>query len=273
MAEIRLLRPSDLPTAMLLKDAAGWNQTVEDWERLLELQPDGCFALEHEGVVAATATVVLYGKDLAWIGMVLTSPAYRGRGFARLLMQRALEFAQSRSVARVGLDATDMGIHLYRQCGFEVDCLVERWERPPLAPAPATEVALWTPARDLDIVAFGADRTALLTALARVEAAALPGLGYAMGRPGSKAAYFGPCVARSLDAAEKLLCWFLSRHAQKPVCWDILADNRAAVELARRCGFHPVRNLSRMSKALGPVGVGAGGDPSAVFAIAGFEYG
>ena len=42
--EIRLLGAGDLPAAMRLKEAAGWNQTEEDWLRLLRLEPRGCFA-------------------------------------------------------------------------------------------------------------------------------------------------------------------------------------------------------------------------------------
>ena len=33
--KIRLLFESDIPAAMQLKEAAGWNQTEDDWRRLL----------------------------------------------------------------------------------------------------------------------------------------------------------------------------------------------------------------------------------------------
>ena len=64
---IRLLEVRDLAGAMRLKESAGWNQTAADWRRLLELAPEGCFAVELDGVIAATATVVTYGQDLAWM--------------------------------------------------------------------------------------------------------------------------------------------------------------------------------------------------------------
>jgi hypothetical protein len=38
---IRLLFESDIPAAMRLKEAAGWNQTEDDWRRLLLLEPNG----------------------------------------------------------------------------------------------------------------------------------------------------------------------------------------------------------------------------------------
>jgi hypothetical protein len=93
-----------------------------------------------------------------------------------------------------------------------------------------------------------------------------------MGRPGAKAAYFGPCVAQSPAAAEDLLCWFLACHHKEPVYWDILPENREAVALAGRYGFRPVRKLTRMLKVL-KKGVPLRTDIATVFAIAGFEFG
>ncbi|HEY2016092.1 MAG TPA: GNAT family N-acetyltransferase [Bryobacteraceae bacterium] len=271
---IRLLAPSDLPAIMRLKEAAGWNQTAADWERLFALEPEGCFALEHDGALVATATAVTYGAGLAWVGMVLTLPEYRKRGFARALIERVVAFADSRGVAVTGLDATDMGIALYRQFGFEAASLVERWAHPgasvPLAVEPFDS---WTsaPHLDLDRAAFGADRTRVLESLAQHGTASIPGLGYAMGRAGSQSAYFGPCVAKSADAAARLLRWFLARYSAQPVFWDIPEPNREAIDLARSSGFRPVRCLTRMFRPADARRVAA--DASSVFAIAGFEYG
>jgi len=269
LIDIRRLESSDIPAAMRLKETAGWNQTGQDWERLLELEPDGCFGLEQDGVLAAAATAVTYGEDLAWIGMVLTLPEFRGRGFARRLMERVVAFADSRGVRAIGLDATDMGIVLYRQFGFEGAGTVERWERPRSAGAvEGGDVGPWDPAVDLDRAAFGTGRDRLLASLARWEAASIPGLGYGMGRPGSKAAYFGPCVTRSAGAGDRLLRWFVARHPNEPVYWDILQGNREAAWLASQYGFRPVRQLTRMFR-----GSPIQGDESLVFAIAGLEYG
>lgn len=273
-AAARLLRRADLGEVMRLKESAGWNQTAEDWERLLELEPEGCFGLERDGALVATATALTYGRELAWIGMVLTLPEHRGRGYARRMMECALAFAERRGVARVGLDATDMGLPLYQKFGFAPFAVVERWERPGQAgPLPPAAVAEWAPDPALDRAAFGTDRSRLLDNLAREGAATVPGAGYAMGRAGSQAAYFGPCVARSAEAARQLLAWFLARHPGAAAYWDIPADNRAAAALAEACGFRRVRKLTRMTRDLRPAEPGTGPDNSLVFAIAGFECG
>ena len=266
---IRLLGPSDIPAAIRLKEAAGWNQTTRDWDRLLGLEPEGCFCLQHDGDLAATATVVTYGRGLAWIGMVLTLPEFRGRGFARQLMAHAVAHAESLGVRSIGLDATEMGIRLYREFGFRDATMVERWERAADAGVvESADVSPWQCDPEFDRAAFGAGRAGLLANLAQEESASIPGLAYAMGRPGSKAAYFGPCVAKTADAAEDLLRWFLARHPRERIYQDILEGNREAARLARQYGFRAGRRLTRMFR-----GEVTQGDDSVVFGIAGFEYG
>ncbi len=271
---IRALRADDIPAAMRLKEAAGWNQTEQDWMNLLELEPEGCFALECDRTLASTATAICYGRDLAWIGMVLTAPEYRGRGFGRAVTERALEYLRERGVAWIKLDATDMGRPLYRRLGFEDEGPVERWAlQAPASPAQAADVVSHFRLDEaLDREAFGADRSAVLRRLARWEAVSVPDCGYAMGRPGSKAFYFGPCVCRTPEGARALLRHFLTRHAGELIFWDVLVANREAVRLAEQFGFERRRRLMRM------VLPGSAAPPlrkndQLVYGIAGFEYG
>jgi len=271
---------AEVPAAMLLKNAAGWNQTEQDWRNLLQLAPDGCFRIRCDGRLAATTSAVCFGTRLAWIGMVLTDAEYRGRGFARQLMEHALEYLGN-SVEWIKLDATDMGWPLYRKLGFEDECPIERWGRAARESAPCPEGGTRSLLRngyragsfgELDFRAFGADRGELLSLLGSIESAEVPEEGYAMGRPGARAAYFGPCVSRSPDAARELLQWFLARHPSEPIYWDLLPDNREAVKLARDFGFERLRELVRMVRPAAPGGPFTSQN-SNVFAIAGFEYG
>ena len=253
---------------MALKDAAGWNQTASDWKILLELAAETCFGIDCDGKLAATTTAITYGRDLAWIGMVVTDPAHRRQGLARRLLEHALQYLDIGGVRCVKLDATAMGRGLYEQLGFREECVVERWLRPagPVNP-PAREVTPFAPDNNLDRQAFGADRSTLLEKLAQHGAWSVAD-GYAMGRDGTQAAYFGPCVSRSPEAARDLLRAFLASRPQQPVYWDILATNPAAADLARECGFARSRELVRMVRA-GSLTQ----DASLVFAIAGFEFG
>jgi GNAT superfamily N-acetyltransferase len=264
---VRTLAASDIAAAMALKGAAGWNQTARDWEILLALAPESCFGIECDGKLAATTTAIRYGRDLAWIGMVVTDPAHRRRGLARRLLEHALQYLDERGVGCVKLDATAMGRGLYEQLGFREECVVERWLRVAGPIPPKRKVTAFEPDTDLDRQAFGADRSMLLEKLAPLGAWSAAG-GFAMGRDGTQAAYFGPCVSRSPGAARDLLSAFLERRAGQPVYWDILASNPAAFDLARECGFARRRELLRMVRASALTQ-----DVSLVFAIAGFEFG
>lgn len=271
---IRRLVEADLPDAMALVRAAGWNQIEEDWRNLLALEPEGCFALESGGKVVSTATAVRHGGGLAWIGMVLTDPAHRGRGHARRLMERALEYLDEQGVPWSKLDATAMGHHLYATLGYVDEGAAERWRRDPSLGACGREASLaYEPMPELDLAAFGADRSRLLDYLRRYDAASVPGAGFAFGRPGNSAAYFGPCVCRLADAARVLLERYLAAHSHEPVYWDILPANREALRLAEEYGFERQRILTRMGRSARSGTAPLGKNDQYVFALAGFEYG
>src|SRR3954452_24799436 len=128
--QVRALQPRDLTTAVALSTVAGWNQTVDDWRMLLDLAPDGCFGIEAAAQLVSTTTLVCYGKNLGWIGMVLTRPEYRGRGHARKLVAHALHYADAMGIETVKLDATEQGQQLYESLGFREEQKIERWSRP-----------------------------------------------------------------------------------------------------------------------------------------------
>jgi len=269
----RLLTPTDIPSGMRLKQAAGWNQTESDWRNLLALAPESSFGIECDGEVRASTTAICYGRELAWVGMVLTDPAYRGRGLARRLMEHTLEYLRRERVHWIKLDATAMGRPVYERLGFRDEAAIERWVRKPGAVRWASSTEPFVLDATLDREAFGADRAALLRRLAGFEAASIAEGGFAMGRAGSAASYFGPCVALSGEAARDLLAWFLARHADESIYWDILAANRGALELAREFGFERARELTRMSMAGVANRATLQNDDLLVYAAAGFEYG
>ena len=249
-----MLEVADVPHTLALSQAIGWDQTAEDWLLAIEMNPDGCFAMENEGAVVATTTSIRYGTDLAWVGMVLTHPEFRGRGFARTLMGHVLDHLSD--VETIKLDATEMGAPLYRQFGFVDECAIERWCGHRRG-TPADAQSFTYPAVDKE--AFGADRAALLERLAKIEAASLVDA-FAMGR-GNR---FGPCVSRSMDAAVVLAKWYLARHPNESTIWDLFPENN----LAKAVGFEFSRRLTRMTR-----GRVRKADNSLVYAGAGFEFG
>jgi GNAT superfamily N-acetyltransferase len=251
------MTPADIPAGMRLKDIAGWNQTGSDWERFLRASSEGCFVAEADGKVVGTATTIVYEGRLAWIGMVLVEPDYRGRGIGTELLEKTIEYLDARRIPTMKLDATPQGKPIYARLGFVAEYEIERWnlQRParsataPAAAAPAELEEILRVDRDI----FGADRGDLLRSLDR-EAPAftlathLPGrlTGYALGRRGSRADHLGPWMARDEASGRELLEEFLRRSGCETIFVDCLRETPFARPLLHQRGFRFSRPLTRM---------------------------
>jgi predicted N-acetyltransferase YhbS len=278
--EVRLLRESDIPAALRLKELAQWNQTENDWLRLLHLEPNGCFCATIEGDVVATTTTTTYRHELAWIGMVLVDPKRRQLGVATKLMNVAIEYLSKTGVTTVKLDATPAGRSLYENLGFKDESLIERWEG--IAGTRAVTCStLDTAARGealvLDRHAFGAERSKLIEMLIEdcyvtpLVATAADGqlTGYALARQGSAAVYVGPLLATDTGAATTLLDGLLTQMSGQRVYIDMNTGFEGGRKILTERGMVKQRDLIRMSYGKESK---AGSSPS-IFAIAGPEIG
>jgi GNAT superfamily N-acetyltransferase len=280
---IRAMTPTDIPAGMRLKDLAGWNQTAEDWARFLETDPQGCFVAECQGQVVGTATTIIYEGRLAWVGMVLVDPDFRGKGIGTAVLESAIAYLDGQRVPCIKLDATPQGKPLYERLGFRAEyeierCLLRRTGGRiggDASQAPCQGENL-TAALAIDRDVFGANRSAVLRSIARAapELVALAqddsGLqGYALGRKGSHADHLGPWVARNARAAQDLLDRFLERTLRDVIVVDILTDNPWARALAANKGFEFSRTLTRMYRGTNE----HPGLPEIVCAILGPELG
>ncbi|MFZ0957401.1 MAG: GNAT family N-acetyltransferase [Candidatus Sulfotelmatobacter sp.] len=273
-AILRRLAASDLPAALDLSEQAGWNQTADDWRTLIDLAPKGCLAIEVDGELAATTTLLCYGRRLAWIGMVLTKKSYRGQGFARRLLTQALSLADQTAIETVKLDATDQGQPLYEKMGFRSEQAVERWTRPGTGRAAGTTVPVGEPPppenwRMADHRAFGADRSALLEQLAgRGSPPFVIEDSYWLARPGRYSHYLGPSVCDTPGTARALIERALPTAGNRDCSWDLFPTNADAAAIASDLAFTPTRRLQRMVR-----GKDLPANNDSIYAIAGFELG
>ena len=258
--EIRLLFESDIPSAMRLKEAAGWNQTEADWRRLLLLEPNGCFAALRDDRLVGTTTTTTYDQ-LAWIGMVLVDPQHRRQGIAAKLMSVALDYLNGK-VETIKLDATALGQPVYEKFGFEVESTVERWTGTANSTGRETEnQTVLEPDEisdllDLDLLAFSADRSELIErliddsyvspVLMRAEDGALSG--YALARSGTKKTYVGPVVANDPRVIQTLLDRMLGQLSSRDVYIDINKECISNTGVLSERGFAKERELIRMVK-------------------------
>jgi GNAT superfamily N-acetyltransferase len=282
--KIRLLTESDIPAAMKLKEAAGWNQTENDWRSLLTLEPQGCFAATLNDELLGTTTTTTYGEELAWVGMVLVQPEKRRLGIATRLLRTALDYLHQK-VATVKLDATVAGKPVYERLGFRVESLIERWTGISNSKAVANDIVQSVATLDettvkdlfvLDRRSFGADRSELLNtlikrlsfpaALARAEDGSL--IGYSLSRSGTRAGYVGPIISIDPNQVEALLDRILSHLSGQRVYIDFNTASQADSSLLLDRGFVKERELVRMA-----LGNSSSTTSPFVFAIAGPEVG
>jgi ribosomal protein S18 acetylase RimI-like enzyme len=284
LLRVRTMLPADLPFADSLRALVGWNQTLADWQRFLRMEPQGCFLAEWDGAPVGTATTIVYGQDLAWIGMVLVHPEYRRRGIGGGLLLRCIQHLQARGVRCIKLDATPQGRPVYEKLGFRDEWTLRRWEAElsSQAPrAPDSRIRAWAevgaPQFDLlDSRAFGVSRRELTLALAQQSSCALAyepqrdaPTGCGMLRQGARAFYLGPISATSPQGGIALVEALTGQGRAGRVFWDIPDLNEAAVGWAEGHGFSVQRTLTRMwlGDNRSP------GNPREQFALAGPEVG
>jgi ribosomal protein S18 acetylase RimI-like enzyme len=258
MLDICIMNAADIRLGMRLKEHAGWNQTEADWQRYLELQPDGCFVASLDGEAVGTLTTCVFGP-VAWIAMVLVDVRYRRRGIGEALMRHALEFLDHQGVRTIRLDATALGQPLYEKLGFAVEYTLHRYEGVLLPADRPTGVEPALPDHLAEVLALDrtitqTDRRKLLLRLAsefpetlRVvcEAGRVEGFGAA--RPGARALQIGPCLAPE-KAGRQLLEDARKQYFGRLVFMDVPVGNYAAVAGVEEAGLAVQRRLVRMCR-------------------------
>jgi len=278
--DIDRLTAGDVDDAWHLSTGAGWNQTREDWHRLLELFPETCFAGRVDDDLVATSTLAPYGGSVGWIGMVLVEERHRRQGYGSRIFERALDAGLERDLETIGLDATDAGAAVYEGYGFESIRGIDRWEGtvegPDGVPGGSTVREAAAPA---EISAFderyvSVDRSALIMHL--LESPDTTGFvlerggeitAYAIERPGRTCGQLGPVVGRGIGDASALLSGVANRLDDRVIVDAIRGASTTA--LLESAGLEVQRQLNRMTHE--------GTDPvlmdNGVVAAAGFEWG
>jgi ribosomal protein S18 acetylase RimI-like enzyme len=258
MIRVRTMTLADLGLGMRLKEQAGWNQTEADWRRCLDLEPEGCFVAEYDGLALGTTTTCIFGR-VAWIAMVLVDTAFRGRGIGKALMEHALRFLDGAGVPCLRLDATPLGQPLYEKLGFVTQFQLCRYEGicPAQAGVQATEIASteeWDQLMEFDSAATRTDRHKLLKRLFGEQPESVRFVqrggaiaGYVAVRQGSRAVQIGPCIAAA-SAGPLLLADACHRFAGKLAFLDVPMRNQPAKEFVSSMGSTVQRQLSRMCR-------------------------
>jgi GNAT superfamily N-acetyltransferase len=251
---------ADLPLCLGLSQEAGWNQLPADWQRCLDLQPDGCFVALWDGLPVGTTTTRIFGR-VAWIAMVLVKASHRGRGIGTALMEHALAYLDECRVVTVRLDATPLGQPIYDRLGFVEQFRLARYQgvmsetgaRAAVEPVSPEE---WEALAALDRTVTNTDRRPFLMRLfgeqpQHVRCVRSGGQidGFLAARPGARARLLGPCLGTP-EAAFLLFANARHRYAGEQVFVDVPLPNEAATALVEAQGLTVQRHLTRMCRGV-----------------------
>lgn len=255
--QLRRLTLDDVPQAAALTKMIGWSQDSEVWKRLIGWGGDGAICITHAEKLVGTTVVTTYNSQLAWVGVVITHPDYRGQGLAKRLMAAAMDDLYERGVGCIMLDASLLGYPLYQKLGFRDLYRVETWQRDPTALSDARLSPTVRPieAADLpEVIAldgdhFGFERPQVIEKLWQdghglVDCASGSIDGYLLlSKTGQR---IGPWYHRHADGAENMLTAVLARYGHEVVRIQPPADHPIAIPLLKQYGFTPVRHTTRM---------------------------
>jgi predicted N-acetyltransferase YhbS len=254
---VQPLQTDDIPAAMRLVETAGWNQTHQDWLRILSETPTCCFKAVEGSRLAGTVTATTYGTSLGWIGMMLVDPALRRRGIGSDLMRQVITSLKALPVKSICLDATPMGQPVYERLGFKTLYTFYRWRkvfskaaienhRIPNIDIPAlTQADLEAPQLQLDRQVFGYDRRLWLKRLQADSKLIISDQSFGMIRQGRIADYLGPLIANELLQAERIIRELLA-NCSSDVFLDYPGDDPEFEKMLASIGFSRIRPLIRM---------------------------
>jgi len=263
------LDETDVPGGLALSTEAHWNQNEADWRFFLR-QGTVFGVRDHDRRLVATAALLPYTADNAWISMVLVTASWRRRGLATRLVDACLE-AASNAGHTTWLDATPAGAAVYGPLGFVPTIELRRLRLTQTAatagrPLPAVQLGEFVAC---DKSAMGFDRGALLTELAGRPGSRLLSNGDAMAlvRDGRTARHVGPLFAAGPAQALALVRDIVASEAG-PLLIDAVAAQDAFIESLTQSGWMIERPFQRMR-----FGRAASRAATLAFAVAGPEFG
>ncbi|MBR0849813.1 GNAT family N-acetyltransferase [Bradyrhizobium diazoefficiens] len=258
----------DAAAGLVLSTEARWNQTEDDWRIFLR---DGVvFGIRDGAQLVATAALLPYSGNNAWISMVLVTASHRRRGLATRLVDMCMEAARKRGLTS-WLDATPDGAAVYGPLGFTPTLQLRRLRlvksASASAPAPAAATLEALCARDRR--ATGLDRTLLLAAFAARPGSRIVAANGAIAlvREGRTAHHIGPLFADRATAALALV-GAITQSLGGPLLLDAVASHAAFLDGLIASGWSIERPFQRMR--FGPA-TSKGADMP--FAVAGPEFG
>lgn len=266
---VRVMTKKDLGMVMSWAKNEGWNPGKYEVEPLYAADPCGYKILEVDGKPIASLASVKHSSDLAFLGLYIVKPEFRGKGYGKLLWD--ISMGTLTDCKSIGLNGVLTQADNYRKSGFLPYHLNTRWRGVTVRSLeklePAKDICLkkkddfsFSKLVDYDAKIFTAPRIAFLNkwlampeshVLAAIDDGVLRGYGVvSAAQEGYKVA---PLFADNEAIAEKIykaLCHSVGE--KKPIYLDTAASNPLAAILAKRVGLEKTFDTLRMYKGQAP---------------------
>lgn len=242
--------------------AEGWNPGRDDATAFLDADPDGFLVGRLDGAPVAAISVVNHSPEVAFLGLYLCRPEFRGRGLGLAVWNAGLAHAGHRAVLLDGVPAQQANYlrsgfaPLGRTIRFRGSQAAPPRQRPTERPRPLVE----------------ADLPALIAADARVQGYARPAyIGpWFSGAPSRRTLVFGPAGAPTAWATGRMCregikigplfartqahaVGLLAALSSGVTCMiDVPEHSTALAETLRARGFGPIFDTARMVRGTAP---------------------
>jgi hypothetical protein len=274
--EIRLLALAEVGTLVEWAAGEGWNPGPDDAAAFHAADPGGFLGCFVDGAFAAGISAVAYGAEFGFIGLYISRPEFRGRGYGLKVWTAGMQRLDGRVI---GLDGVPAQQENYRAMGFETAYATQRWSgRIAAVPNAATRPIACSKADVPAMIAydrrfFPAPREDFLKAWLsppRKAFAVIVGgdiRGYAVIRDSADGAKIGPLFADDGEIARELL-FACAAECDGPVHLDVPAGRTGFAALLQSLGLERGFETARMYKGGAPAV-----DQDGIYAITTLELG
>ncbi len=235
--------------ARSLTDIEQWGHLEEDFERFLEVNPQGCFVACEKGERIGIVTSVIHG-DCAFLGNLIVGRRFRTLGAGMLLLKHAVAWLGRQHTRTIELDGVLRAVPIYHTLGFKDKYPSLRLKRLAVQREGAGSVREAGRAEDIaQILRFdrehlNIDRSIFLKQLIHrhMDATYVTGRhkisSYGSCRPrATNVIHIGPLVAASPDDASRILSRICALHGEHDLTIGIPSTNEAALRIALEHGF------------------------------------
>lgn len=241
----------------------GWNPGLDDAAAFYGSDQSGFFVARVADIMVATISVVNHDDTMAFLGLYLCQPEFRGQGIGFALWQHALEHAGSRCV---GLDGVASQEANYAKSGFVRSGTTTRFQG--TVPKPAADRVRPLNVPDdfeaitlLDAQAIGFARPRFLSAWVSDKCATRKTVvleeqgqitGFATARLCRDGAKIGPIVAFGAEAAWSLTTAAAALVEATQVSVDLPDTSKEFQIKLESKGFEPTFETARMYRGESP---------------------